>query len=104
MLNNQNPDIDQRHYIKQGPVLIDLTALDSDTLIVPRTTDRTLFSIKSPTSIRQYTVFEDFADDLAQSLNGATAARSMHAHGSYDAGTNTFTATKIGIFLLESGQ
>jgi len=30
VLDNQNGDIDQRRYIKQGPVLIDLTALDSN--------------------------------------------------------------------------
>jgi hypothetical protein len=102
LIDNMNQSIGTRHYIKQGPVLVDLTALDSDTLIVPRTTDRTLFSIKSPTSIRQYTVFDDFIDDLTSSLDGSTAARSMHAHGAYDAETNTFTAFKIGIFLLES--
>ena len=30
LLDNQNMDIDQRHFIKQGPVLIDLTTLDSE--------------------------------------------------------------------------
>ena len=57
VLNNQNPDIDQRHYIKQGPVLIDLTALDSDTLIAPRETGRTLFVVKTPDSLQLYADF-----------------------------------------------
>ena len=102
LLDNQNPDIGLRHAIRFGPIVIDLTGLDSDTQLVPRTTGRTLYSIKSRTSIRQYTDFADFADDLARSLDGSTAARSMYAHGAYDVETNVFTAAKIGIHLLET--
>ncbi len=101
VLNNQNPDIDQRHHIKNGPVLIDLTTLDSDTTIVPRVTERGLFYIKSDDSLRQYSDFADFVDDLTLSLDGATAARSMHARGKYDSDTNTFTAYRIGVYLIE---
>jgi len=101
VLDNQNPDIDQRHFIKTGPVLIDLTELDSNTTIVPRTSGRSLFYIKSAGSLHQYSDFGDFVDDLSISLNGATTARSMHARGHYDSGTNTLTAYKIGIYLLE---
>lgn len=101
LLDNQNEDIDQRHFIKQGPVLIDLTALDSDTLIVPRETDRRAFYIKSADSLRMYSDFNDFVDDLAMSLNGATTARSMHTRGKYDVDSNVFTAYKIGVYLLE---
>lgn len=101
LLNNRNPDIDQRHYIKQGPVLIDLTALDSDTTIVPRETGRLAFYIKSADSLRMYSDFADFADDLSMSLFDGDRARSMHARGKYDADTNVFTAYKIGVYLLE---
>ena len=101
VLNNQNGDIDQRHYIKQGPVLIDLTALDTDTAIVPRETGRMLFSIKSQDSLRLYSEWEDFVGDLINSYTGATTARSMYAYGKYDVDTNVFTAYKLGIFLLE---
>ncbi|MDJ0909643.1 MAG: hypothetical protein QNI99_10645 [Woeseiaceae bacterium] len=102
LLNNQNPDVDQRRFIKQGPVVIDLTALDSDTLIVPSDTGRTVFYIRSRDSLRIYTDFADFTADLADSLDGSTvAARSMHAHGQYDAASNVFTARKAGVFLLE---
>ncbi|MBT8100998.1 MAG: hypothetical protein KJO82_14685, partial [Gammaproteobacteria bacterium] len=101
ILNNFNDDIDERHYIKQGPVLIDLTALGSETTIVPRETGRMLFSIKSQDSLRLYSDFADFEADLAMSLDGMTAARSMYARGQYDADSNVFTAYKIGILLLE---
>ena len=101
VLNNQNGDIDQRHYIKQGPVLIDLTALDTDTAIVPRETGRMLFSIRSQDSLRLYSEWEDFVGDLINSYTGATTARSMFAYGKYDVDTNVFTAYKLGIYLLE---
>jgi len=101
VLDNQNGDIDQRRYIKQGPVLIDLTALDSNTTIIPRESDRMLFSIKSRDSLRLYSDWSDFVADLSSSLDGATTARSMHAYGKYDADNNVFTAYKLGIHLLE---
>ncbi len=101
LLDNQNPDIDVRHYIKQGPVLIDLTALDTNTLIAPRESGRMVFSIKSRDSVRLYSDFDDFVNDLSMSLNGATTARSMYASGKYDVDSNVFTAYKVGIFLLE---
>ncbi len=101
LLNNWNDDIDVRHHIKQGPVLIDLKDLDSDTLIVPRSNGRSLFYIKSQDSLRLYSNFDDFIADLSISLDGATAARSMHARGKYDTQTNVFTAYKIGVYLLE---
>jgi hypothetical protein len=101
VLDNDNKDIDERHYVKQGPVLIDLTALDSDTTIVPRESDRLAFYIKSADSLRMYSNFADFADDLSTSLLEGDKARSMHARGKYDASANEFTAYKIGVHLLE---
>ncbi|MDH3336907.1 MAG: hypothetical protein OER22_01885 [Gammaproteobacteria bacterium] len=101
ILNNQNRDIDQRHYIKQGPVLIDLTSLDTDTAIVPRETGRMLFSIKSQDSLRLYSHWDDFVGDLINSYTGATTARSMYAYGKYDVDTNVFIAYKLGVYLLE---
>jgi hypothetical protein len=101
LLDNQNMDIDVRHHIKQDPILIDLTALNSDTLIAPRETGRMLFYIRSQDSLRLYSDFNDFATDLSNSLDGATTARSMHARGLYDADSNIFHAYKIGVYLLE---
>jgi hypothetical protein len=100
LLDNRNPDIDQRHHIKQGPVLIDLTSLDSDTLIVPRETDRKLFVIKTRDSLQQYADFDDFVNALSLALN-TSVARSMYTRGRYDADTNVFTAFKIGVYLIE---
>jgi len=101
VLDNQNGNIGIRHHVKQGPVLIDLTTLASDTTIVPRENDRTLFSIATVDSLRQYSNFDDFVADLGLSLDGATTARSMYARGQFDVDTNIFTAYKIGVYLLE---
>jgi len=101
LVDNQNPDIDQRHYIKQGPVLIDLTALDSNTLIVPRESGRKLFTVKTSDSLQLYADFDDFVNALTLELNGADTARSMYARGHYNADTNVFTAYKIFVYILE---
>jgi hypothetical protein len=101
VLDNQNPDIDLRHFIKQGTVLIDLQTLDADTTIVPPSSGRTLFVIKTADSLRQYSDFAEFEVDLAESLDGWTSARSMFARGQYDADSNVFTAFKFGVYLLE---
>jgi hypothetical protein len=101
VVDNDNPDIGLRHHVKQGPVLIDLIGLDSDTTIVPHESDRSAFYIKTADSLRMYSDFTDFIADLQASLDGATTARSMHAVGAYDADMNSFSAWKIGIYLLE---
>lgn len=101
VLINKNEDIDERHYIKQGPVLIDLTALESDTTIVPRESGRMLFTVKTTDSLQLYSEFSDFANALMLELDGATTARSMFARGQYDVDTNIFTAHKIFVYLLE---
>ena len=101
VLDNQNPAIDVRHYIKQG------TGTDRPDGARFRHDDRaagsgrTLYVIKTADSLRQYSDFAEFADDLAASLDGATSARSMFARGQYDADSNVFTAYKLGVYLLE---
>ena len=101
LLDNQNADIDERHFIKKGPVLIDLTALDSNTLIAPRETGRKLFVVKTTDSLQQFADFDDYVAALVLSLDGANAARSMYARGHYNADTNVFTAYKIFVYILE---
>ena len=101
LLDNQNEDIDQRHFIKQGPVLIDLTTLASNTLIAPRETGRKLFVVKTTDSLQLYADFEDFLAALTISLDRVNAARSLYARGHYNADTNVFTAYKIFVYILE---
>ena len=60
-----------------------------------------LFVIKTADSLRQYSDFAEFVEDLTMRLDGATTARSMYARGQYDSDANVFTAYKVGIYLLE---
>ena len=101
LLDNRNLDTDQRHHIKQGPVLIDLTSLDSNTLVAPRESGRKVFTVKTSDSLQLYADFDDFIDALALELNGVNAARSMYARGHYNSDTNVFTAYKIFVYILE---
>jgi hypothetical protein len=48
-----------------------------------------------------YSDFTDFIADLTISLNGATTARALYARGKFDAATNTVTADRIGVILLD---
>jgi hypothetical protein len=101
VLDNHNPEIDVRHYIKQGPVLTDLTALPSGTVVAPREGGRNLFVIKTADSLQLYSSFADFVTAILNQMNGGNTARSMYARGHYDADSNEFTAYKAGIHLLE---
>lgn len=101
VLDNFNADIDQRHHIKQGPVLIDLQTLPAATVIVPPVAGRTLYSIKTRDSLQLFENFSEFVGALENSLNGANSARAMYARGQYDAENNVFTAWKIGLLILE---
>jgi len=101
LLDKQNPAIDQRHFIKKGPLLIDLTTLDSNTLIAPRESGRKVFTIKTSDSLQLYADFDDFVTALTLQLDGVNAARSMFARGRYNGDTNVFTAYKIFVYILE---
>ncbi len=101
LLDNRNLDTDQRHHIKQGPVLIDLTSLDSNTLVAPRESGRKVFTVKTSDSLQLYADFDDFINALTLELNGVNAARSMYARGHYNSDTNVFTAYKIFVYILE---
>ncbi len=101
LLDNQNGDIGERHFIKQGPVLIDLTSLDSNTLIAPRESGRMLFVVKTTDSLQLYADWNDFVTALTISLDGVNTAKSMYARGQYNADTNVFTAYKVFVYILE---
>ncbi|MGI9260558.1 MAG: hypothetical protein ACR2QR_00910 [Woeseiaceae bacterium] len=101
LLNKDEFGDDQRHHIKQGPVLIDLSTLDTNTLIKPRETGRQLFVVKTTDSLQLYADFNDFLNALTLELDGVNSARSMFARGHYNADTNEFTAYKIFVYILE---
>ncbi|MDX1406041.1 MAG: hypothetical protein R3192_15970 [Woeseiaceae bacterium] len=101
LLDNMNEQIGERHFIKQGPLLIDLTALNSNTLIAPRESGRMVFVVKTSDSLQLYADWNDFVNALTLSLNGVNTAKSMFARGHYNADTNVFIAYKVFVYILE---
>jgi len=101
VVDNGNPDIGARHHVRQGPLLIDLSGLDSGTTIVPRETGRMLFVLKTSDGLRLYSVFAEFATALGDELAAGGTARSMYARGLYEADANRFVAYKLGVHVLE---
>ena len=101
LLNSSQFGEDHRHHIKQGPVRIDLSSVDSNTLIKSRDFGRKLFVVKTTDSVQMYGNFTDFLHALTMELNDMNAVRSMFARGHYNADTNVFTAYKIFIHILE---
>lgn len=90
---------DQRHYIRIGPSFVDILNIEGGISIVPAEEGRTLYSIRTGDSIALYRDFADFADALARALDGASAARGLHAHGRFDSAAGEFVARKIGIVV-----
>jgi hypothetical protein len=101
VLDIQSPDIDRRHHIKKGPRVIDLTSLASGTVMAPSDSERQLYAIKTADSQQMYSDFSEFIAALMLELDGVNSARSAHARGTYDADSNTFSAYKVFIHIME---
>lgn len=98
---NHNPDIDQHHYIRQGPLLIDLAGLDSGTRIPPYPTAQLLFALKTTDSLQLFATLAHFASARPDALAAGGVARSMYARGHFDAGENLVTAHRLGLHLID---
>ncbi len=97
VVNLASTNIGTIHEIDTGPFTQDLTLLSASPLIVPATANATNFSVGGGTGliINSFTTYSDFVTAVGTNLNGTTAIRKLVALGRYDAGTNTFTATRI---------
>ena len=91
---------DARQAIKIGPRTLQLADIDGGITIVPADARRTLYGIRDGDALSLYRDFADFAEAAAAALDGAKAARSLSAHGSYTSETQTFNATNIWLTLV----
>ncbi len=94
VLDLSNPAIGTPHALRVGGVAQDLGALPASPSIVP-SSGRALFGIAEPGHVELFADFGAFVDALTAKLGGGQALRAFEAHGSYDPGTGTLTATKI---------
>jgi hypothetical protein len=100
-LDVTNASIGGNHEIETNPLNINLESLATDVSIMGAGSGMTLFSITGQhgRETRNFGSFADFEAALAADLDGTTTALRLTAAGSYDAGSNTFTAQRITILL-----
>ena len=91
---------DARHAIKIGPRVIDLNDIDGGITIVGADQRRTLYGIRDGDAIELYRDFGDFAEALAETLDGETAARSMFAYGAFNVDSSEFVAHTVWVNLV----
>lgn len=94
-----NPDLGERHHIRIGDVVIDLTGLPaSPTIVGLSASDRhTRYAILQGDRVQLFRSFDHFVESLGGLLDGANVAYTMHATGRYERATNTIHARTIGI-------
>jgi len=94
-----NPNLGLRHHLKIGHVVIDLTEMAAAPTILPADNARTRFAIMQGHRVQLFRDFDRFVATLAQLLDGATSAYTMHATGQYDRDANAVYARTISIQL-----
>ena len=91
-LNLANADVAQ---VLIGPQTITLSGTPAITI-----SGGTQFAIgNSTTGVSMFSTSSTFVSDLGTTLNGSTSVFRVVAEGSYDSGTNTFTASRLEVAL-----
>lgn len=103
VIDLDNPDLGQRHHIRIGDVLIDLTELPASPTILGTAEGRRRFAILQGHRVQVFRDFDRFVATLTELLNGATVMRGMYAEGGYDTLNNTVRARIIGVHLKTPG-
>ncbi len=98
VLDLSNPQVGERHHLKQCGVITDLKSLPASPSIEPAGGPG-VYAIKQGTTISIHSDFGNFVNDLILRLDGATVVRSLHAAGGYAADSNVFNARKLYVHL-----
>jgi len=97
VVDNDNPDLGDRHHIKIGPVVVDITALASAPTVAPASAGPTLFAIRRGDTVEVFREWQPFVDRLGAVLGGGARARAFFAHGRYERGINTLNANYVAV-------
>jgi hypothetical protein len=97
-----NLDLGERHHIRIGDVVIDLTELPAAPTIVGSENKRTRYAILQDGRVQLFRSYDRLVETLGNLLDGSTVALSMHASGRYVRSTNMIHAHTIGIRLGSS--
>jgi hypothetical protein len=102
-----NSDLSATHYIRTGPVTVDLKNLPASPLITavgadPSTLQLAVGSLSLGSGISVFNTPSTFATGLIDALNGTNRFFRLVAYGQYDSATNTFVASRIHVALQET--
>jgi len=90
-----DPNLGPQAVLRRGGTRVDLTSLPASPSIVPPSGGTGLYAIKQGGVVTIHVGFANFVSDLQSRLNGSTVMVAFFARGGYDAGSNTYTATRI---------
>jgi len=89
------------HFLEQAGIIIDLNNLDSAPYVQPKETNAGLFVISKRGNVNVFSDYEAFQTALNDALNNGVKVRGVNVFGQYDSNTNTITAGKIGVRIVE---
>jgi len=89
------------HFLEQAGIVIDLTTFDAAPYIQPKETNTGLFVISKRGNVNVFADYEAFQTALNDELNNGVKVRGVNVFGQYDSNTNTITAGKIGVQVIE---
>lgn len=92
VLDLANTAIGGRHYLRVGPLWLDLLNLGASPRIEPASQGQSAFVIVAAGASRTYSDYAAFVAELTLRLNGSTRMIGFTAGGSFDADLNVLTA------------
>lgn len=89
------------HFLEQAGIVIDLNSLDAVPYVQPKESNAGLFVISKRGNVNVFSDYETFQAALNDELNNGVKVRGVNVFGQYDSNTNTITAGKIGVQVIE---
>jgi hypothetical protein len=107
VVNLTNADLGTIHYIRTGPVTVDLKSLPASPLITTVGAEQSNLQLAVgnttlSTGISVFNSATTFATGLSSALNGTNKVYRLVADGQYDSNSNTFVASRIHVALEET--
>jgi hypothetical protein len=93
-LDITNTAIGTLHWVRTGPLVVDLKQLSSAPMIVPVTSGAMAFAVAKPTGTQIYSDFAEFVMDVNNSLV-TNKMVNLNANGQFDYTSNVLTANMI---------
>ncbi len=99
VIDQNNTDLGERHHIKFGHRIIDITQLANPVTVVPAS-GKTLFAIGRGDSVEVFREFAPFAEALSAAIGGGGKLRAMHARGGFSADGLTINANYVAVSMV----